>query len=228
MATFSFWRRTYLFTFRMDYFLFCLSFFALFCFLGTWQVHRYHYKQAMLMAYQSRLTAAPKPFIALVESGQDMQFQPIRVTGIYQNELTVYVQNIFKYRQVGFEVLTPLQVQGTQKLLLVDRGWFAQPQDQLLPIVTPIKGLQTIQGSIKLMNERPFILGKNSQDANAKPLIVQRVDIDELSRITHQAYYPFILQLTAHPLTIVPERHLGYAVQWFGLAVVMWIVVSLP
>jgi cytochrome oxidase assembly protein ShyY1 len=63
----------------------------------------------------------------------------------------------------------------------------------------------------------------------------QHLDIAELGAALGQALYPYALVLDeGQPglfqrdwqpgVTMTPEKHLGYAVQWFGLAVALLII----
>lgn len=231
-------RHTYLFTFRVGFLLLCLFFVALFCFLGNWQLHRYHVKKNLVLTYQQRLKAPPQSFQALstIETNQ-LQFQPVSVTGTYLNHLTVLIQNQMHSGQLGFEVLTPLKMivgatgrSPDTKLLLIDRGWIPAPKNHSLPVIDPVKGINKLSGYIKL-NQYHFILGKNNLNAKTTPIILQKIDIDELSQMTQQTFYPFIVRLdpsAAHGFVrdwvisaVLPERHLGYAIQWFLMAIVL-------
>lgn len=195
--------QSYLFTFKKGFFLLSLFFVVLFCVLGVWQVHRYHYKKLLLSA-SHQLTA---------------------FSGHYENALTILLQNRFYKGQAGFEVVTPLRIPGQKKLLLVDRGWTPSSH------IPSVPEEQHIKGYIKLLNEFQFILGKNTSNPTAIPLVMQKIDIDEISQITHQTYYPFVLRLDKNEAngfvrewvitTILPERHMGYAVQWFLMAIVL-------
>lgn len=228
--------RSYLLTFRMGFFLLCLFFICLFCWLGVWQLHRYHYKETLLLTHQQRLAATPQPFIPLVNASKEidtLQFQSVTVEGHYRNSLTILIQNQFYHDQIGFEVLTPLEIPGQKKLLLIDRGWVKKPTDQILPSIDDVLGGQKITGYIKLMNEYQFILGQNISDVSAKPIIIQKIDMQELGQVMDQQFYPFILRLNpSQPhgfvrdwivSTVLPQRHFGYAIQWFLMALVLFI-----
>jgi len=238
---FHFRQQPYRFVFRMDFFLLCLFFVILFCVLGVWQVHRYQYKKTLLFTYQHRLESAPVPFSPLMlglnvsrqNADQTLQFQPVEMEGHYVNALTMLVQNQVYKGQMGVEVLTPLQIAGEKKLLLVDRGWVRKPNNDTMPSIKPISGTQRINGYIKILNEYQFILGKNIYYPSASPIVMQKIDTDEISRMTHQSFYPFILRLGDSGaagyvrdwtiITVLPQRHMGYAVQWFLMAMVLFI-----
>lgn len=228
---FEFQKKTYAIKISKSFLLFCASFFILFCILGIWQLHRYQYKKNLVFIYEQRMNALPRPFMLISGSLNDLQFQPIAVDGDFVNELTVLIQNRFYKQQSGFEVLTPLRIAGQKKLLLVDRGWIKKSELQMLPSINYVAGQQHITGYLKLLGEYQFILGDNILEPNKKPLVIQKIDIEEIGRITRQTYYPFILRLdSSHPNGFVrdwvisatlPERHMMYAMQWFAMAIVL-------
>lgn len=229
---FHFREKTYFFQFRRGFSLLCLFLFCLCLVLGVWQLHRYAFKKTLLTTYQKRLLDAPHPF-GDVLSQKDLQFQSIKTSGTYLNSLTLLVQNRFYHDEPGFEVLTPLQIPHDKKLLLIDRGWIKQPENNVLPDIQAVTNKQFISGHIKLLNEYQFILGENMLHPDSKPLVVQRIDINELSQMTHYSFYPFILRLNANEtngyvrdwtiVTVTPARHMAYAIQWFLLAFVLLI-----
>jgi surfeit locus 1 family protein len=221
---FQFRRHYYLAKFRPGFFALCLLFFCLMCYLGVWQLHRYHFKQTLLTDYQQRASNAPAPFTALALTA-DLQFQHVKVQGELLDSLTMLVENRVHDGHMGFEVVTPLQIKGQDKLLLVDRGWVAEP-----PRFTGAQSAE-ITGVIKFLNEYQFILGKNILQPDVTPLRMQKIDTQEISKSLQKEVYPFVLRLDANAQHgflrewtmggMTPERHMGYAVQWFIMAAVL-------
>jgi surfeit locus 1 family protein len=222
------------FKFRLSFFLLSAFFIVLFCILGNWQLNRYQEKKALVLNYQQRTTAPAEAFSSLADKSEtELQFRKITVTGVYINALTILVQNQFYHDQLGYEVLTPLKMKNEKNLLLIDRGWIAKPKDNQLPVFDEVTGEQQVTGYIKTLNDYHFILGKNSLDVAARPLILQKVDVAELNKITHDSFYPMMLRLDASQphgfvrdwvvVNMLPQRHLGYAIQWFLMALVLLI-----
>ncbi len=220
--------KRYCLRFKLGFSLLCLFLFSLCITLGVWQLHRYAYKKTLLMTYQERLKAAPKAFKDIAQTN-DLQFQSVSVQGNYRNDLTLLIQNRFYHDELGFEVFTPLQIPHDKKLLLIDRGWIKK--SELNSLANATSGKQKITGHLKLLNEYQFILGANILEPDKKPLVLQRMDVNDLNQVTHELFYPFILQLNANEpngyvrnwtiTTIPPARHMAYAVQWFALALVL-------
>jgi surfeit locus 1 family protein len=187
---------------------FCVFFIIVFSVLGCWQLHRYAYKKNLLQTHQK-----------------------ITLTGHYINNLTLFLQNRYYQGQYGIEVITPFKIAGENKLLLVNRGWI-KTNNATVPIQN-IQGKQKITGNIKLF-EPEFILGKIILKQTPTELIIQKIDINALSKATHEVFYPFVLRLdTTQPhgfvrdwviTTIPPERHMAYAIQWFLMAAVLVVI----
>lgn len=220
---FTFLRHTYQFTLAKGFLLLCVFFFVLCCSLGVWQLHRYAFKKQLVTAYTERLQQAPIDF-ATIDKNQIAAFQPVFVHGEYVNSESILIQNRVYNNKIGYEVLTPFQMQD-QSWVWVDRGWVETP---MIPMV---QGKQRIQGYIKLNNEYQFILGNNILEPNKKPLIIQKIDWNELQQFIQHPFYPFVLRLDeSQPGSLVrewiisastPERHMAYAIQWFVMALVL-------
>lgn len=228
---FRFRSQTYSLAFRTGFFLFILPFIILCLLLGDWQLHRYQYKKNLLLTYQQRLASPAKIFSQITEPLTHLQFQPITAKGYYVNKLTMLVQNKFYKDQIGFEVLTPMRIASEKKLLLVDRGWIKALDNRLAPTIDKVTNEQHIKGYIKLLNEYQFTLGENILNSSSFPIIMQKIDINEISHITKQFFYPFIVRLDAtqtngfirdwNIISVLPQRHMAYAVQWFIMAITL-------
>lgn len=228
---FGFRQQQYILRCRIGFLLFCLFFISLFCALGQWQLYRYYFKQNLLASYHERAAAVPVSLISVVATQKDLQFQRVSIQGRYLNNQTLLIQNRFYNEQPGFEVMTPLQVVGQNKIVLIDRGWIAKPHDAALPVIPPAVDQPQVVGSIKLLNESQFILGPNILQPKQKPIVIQKIDINEIGAITHAEFYPFIVRLGAEEkngfvrdwtiIAVNPERHLGYAFQWFLMAIAL-------
>lgn len=212
------------FKFKMGFFVLCLLFFMLFSLLGWWQVQRFHFKQKILSDYQKNFSQEPLPFEA-ISNPEQKPFLKVSIKGEYVTEESILIQK-FINGKLGFEVITPFKLNKAERLMLIDRGWF---EHSVMTNSENVRGEQQIVGRIALINEPHFILGKNILSDKPK-LVMQKMDIPELSQKTGKKYYPFLLLLDPKEphgflrevklTSVVPERHMAYAVQWFGLALV--------
>lgn len=211
-----------------------LLFIAFFTYLGCWQLSRAHYKQALLDSYAERTKQTPLAAHDLTTI-QDWRFYRVQLTGYFDNEHTFLLDNKTFERRVGYEVYTPMHVKGFETAILIDRGFVPLGSSRNdLPTIAPIRGEVSLTA---MFNLPPLYvsLGKIVEQNNFKwPLRVEYINQAELSNILNYKLFPYIalMQPTdarAYPLTwqvviMPPERHLGYAVQWFALALTLLIL----
>ena len=201
--------------------VFCVFFIVVFTCLGAWQYHRYQYKTILFSEHAKNQQAKP---VLFSESTQH-PFEVAHVKGHYVNQFTVLLHNRYHDGQLGVEVLTPIEIKNDKRLLLVDRGWARDPQN------STVMGEQSITGSIYPFHEYQFILGDTILSGSDSFIKMQRMDFKALEHVTHHLFYPVTLRLAADQphgfvrdwviATVSPARHLGYAVQWWVMALVL-------
>lgn len=221
-------KRAYRFKWQVGFGIFCTVFFVLCCVLSVWQLHRYQFKNNLLVSYQKQLQSKPQSLQDVLHKEGEKQFRVVAATGEYLPELTVLVQNRVYNGRIGFEVFTPLRVAGEKTLFLVDRGWV----DKMENATPPATSKQNVFGYLKENNEYQFILGKNIVSPK-HPIVLQKLDLIDIAAITKQDFYPLLLRLDPHAdngfvrewtiTAVTPERHLGYAAQWFIFALIILI-----
>jgi len=202
---------------------------GLFVWLGTWQLHRAEEKQAALAHMQQR---GAEPPVALPDRLADpvaWRYRPVEVQGRYDPAFQILLDNQVLDGRVGYRVLTPLRRPGRAEAVLVDRGWVPASADRsVLPQVSVDGGLRYVRGTLYVPYGEGFRLGDVSDEAVGWPRRVQYLDFDAFSRMLPYPVAPYLVRLDPAaadgferrwPTTpFSPDRHLGYAVQWFALA----------
>lgn len=194
--------------------------------LGLWQLDRASQKAA-LQASRDQQATQPVLGNADLTAAEDLvglKDRRIQLTGQWQSAQTVYLDNRPMNQRPGFWVLTPLLLEGSDKAVLVQRGWIPrdfQDRSRLAPIETPA-GWVNVQGR---MAPAP---GKLYEFAGAQAgLIRQNLDIAEFRAETGQPLLQALVVETGPAsqglLREWPapnagvDKHYGYAFQWFGL-----------
>lgn len=194
--------------------------------LGFWQLHRAEFKRELIAQYAHRSQMAPLKITDLNNS-QDQRFYRLTVTGTFDNAHSLLIDNKIHDHQVGYELITPLQIENQHHYLLVDRGWIAAGKNRAqLPAIPLIKGRQTLTGILLETNPKGFHLGTD-QFNHQWPWRVQTLPIAQLPKLLGQPIYTYILALEPQPFTtrgLQPERHSGYAFQWFALAATLGLI----
>jgi surfeit locus 1 family protein len=207
---------------------------ALLISLGVWQLHRGDAKKVLLEEYAA---AAQQPS---VELNPDMpaMLQPLRVhvSGHYDAARQLLLDNHSNHQRPGYEVWTPLRTSGGA-LLLVNRGWIAQsgPRAQMQAPDAPA-GEQRIEGYWRALSEPGMRLAAPAcAKAVQFPVIVNYPKVEELRCLLGEPLLDGELLLAADaPAGFVrewnfdngfpPQRHYGYAMQWFALALTLFII----
>jgi surfeit locus 1 family protein len=202
--------------------------------LGFWQLHRAEQKRNLLAQYSLGQSQHPLPLNEVLKQDRQFDFLPVSVTGVYQNQRQVLLDNQSHDHSLGYHALTPLLEKTTGKIILVDRGWIPRVANQGLPLFDAVAGEQHLTGYLKKPSHNPFILGQNERNPGQWPRLIQQVEIANLQASFGVKLYPFILLLDAsqphgfirdwHPVVLSPERHMGYAFQWFSLAGALLII----
>jgi surfeit locus 1 family protein len=212
---------------------------ALFLRLGFWQLDRADQKQALLDQYQ----IGQQSQVEITSSNADRlaRYQRVRVTGRYDPAHQILLDNMPSHSgQPGYRVLTPLQT--SVGWVLVDRGWLplGRSREQLPDIgVTPDE--RTITGTMDALPRAGLQLETPLIDPNTPwPRVLSFPTQAALEQQLGHELLPGLLLLDASQpdgyqrvweahLGFKPERHVGYAVQWFALAaaaLILFLVIS--
>jgi surfeit locus 1 family protein len=211
--------------------LFTAFFLPLLLVLGAWQLNRAGEKQALFDDFAAGGAAVP---LGADSAGLDAlrRYALVRAEGRYLGERQFLLDNMVEDSQAGYRVLTPLLL-GDGVAVLVDRGWIARDfSTDVAPAIDVSAAPRTVAGKLDRL-PRPGIELQTTL-APGWPKVVQFPSRDELSEALGLRLVPGLLLLDAdqpdgfsrnwRPSDFGPERHLGYAVQWFALAVTLVIL----
>jgi surfeit locus 1 family protein len=114
--------------------------------------------------------------------------------------------------------------------LLVDMGWLPVSGDRQLPKPRPLAGKIHVQGLLMPPPSMGLAMGPAFSEQPDGSLLLTRLDIRALAerrnqrfaervlRLDPQLPFGFARDLQVQSNTLTPEKHRGYAMQWFGLA----------
>jgi len=200
--------------------------------LGFWQLDRAEQKKVLLAQYGEERDQTVLRLEPDLGSVAGLNFRNATVTGQYDNRHQFLLDNRTHAGQAGYQILTPFVIRDSGVAVLVNRGWvpLGQSRDRL-PDVTVSESRQQVSGRIKIPPENVFMLGEEGP-RQSWPWRIQQIRIAPLSAELGQPLLPVILLLDAgEPEGYVrrwkpvagfgPERNVGYAVQWFGLAITL-------
>jgi surfeit locus 1 family protein len=195
--------------------------------LGTWQVRRLHWKEAILAQLAQAEAAPPIPLQAVPEP-----YTKVAVTGHLRADLSaqyaVEVRDTRDGPQMGTFLIQVLERPDAPPLL-VERGWV--PQKRRSPIAQP-SGETTIVGYIHAA-ESPGLFSAKDDPAARIFYTLDPAAIGAALGLSHVAPFTLIALGPAPPelypdpakhLPQPPNNHLSYAITWYGLAVALVVI----
>lgn len=208
---------------------------VLFAGLGSWQLRRAAEKGDLIAALDRAETDGAVTLPADPGRLAEFAYQRVRLTGRLDGAHQFLLDNRIHEGRPGFDVLVPL-TRGNGDTILVDRGWVPADAHRRpdRPIALQRSGEVRVQGL--LWRPEPAIpLGSAvSPGAEDWPRLVTRIDYDALGEALGTPLVPAVIRLdpsipwalTARPLRprFGPMRHVGYAVQWFALAITVVVI----
>ena len=120
--------------------------------------------------------------------------------------------------------------------MLINRGWVPRGLDRnVLPELPVPDGMVTIHGMIaKPAAKPPFAFSDLNREGEGWPAVVQWIEIDSLATALGYVMQPIEIRLAADAPNgfvrdwaghdLMPEKNIGYAMQWFGFAIVLLII----
>lgn len=184
--------------------------------LGTWQLRRMEWKEAILADIEARIVSAPVALPASPDADAD-RYLPVTATGRFTGE-RLYVLVSRKQVGAGVRVIEAFDTQG--RLVLVDRGFLPDADKDRALTVTDA----TVVGNLHWPEEDDGFI----PPPDPKTGLWFARDADEMAaKLGTEATFIVAREPTGdgiEPLPVdtsaIPNDHWGYAVQWFSLAAV--------
>ena len=195
--------------------------------LGFWQFSRGLEKSGIELEWQ----AVKDNFreVSKLEQMTADRYQTVQVSGQWISDRQFLLENRIYQTQNGFEVFTPFVLSEVREVILVNRGWVKK--EEVDNIFTNLLSQSVKIEGIVYQPEKGFTLGESILDRSSWPQKFQYFDVNALSESYGVPVAQKVMVLdSAHPAALTPiwsptvvtaSRHYGYAVQWWGLAVVM-------
>lgn len=202
--------------------------------LGFWQIDRAEQKQAILDEYRQREQLPPLELAAAVADPERIRYRRARLVGEFDAARVVFVDNKVMHGVVGFDVLVPLRVKGTERWVVVNRGWVrGSARRDTLPTVEIPTGEVVVTGLISVPSDNPFV-DTELNWSEGWPAVVQWPDLEGFAQRTGMLLQPVVVledpvdgagfvrewALVYAP----PEKSVSYAVQWFALSAALLII----
>ena len=216
--------------------IFIVALIIIFISLGIWQINRSSQKQDYLNNNQQYEKLPPINIgIDNIDKIKSFYFRKVLVTGTFLDKYQLIYDNQTNNNMVGYYVLTPFKIQNSNKYLLVNRGFksWSSSGNRKVANIDVTEKLSTIIVRLKPIVKR-FVLQSDNIKEKKFPIIIQNINLTKIA-IKTNIYFIDALALLAPEqkngfarswhtkISITPEKHIAYAVQWFLLAIVAFI-----
>jgi len=201
--------------------------------LGTWQMQRLHWKEALMATIAERVASEPHSLAdiqARATTTGDVEYWPVEAAGEFRHEGERHFFATHQGRS-GYYVFTPLELDDG-RFLMVNRGFV--PYEQKEPATRregQVEGWQTIRGLARdrLDGKPSWLVPDNDPAKNVFYWKDWQAMVATSGVGSPDDYLPFFIDANDAPnpgglpiggVTIIdmPNNHLQYAVTWYGLA----------
>jgi len=209
--------------------------------LGNWQVRRLAWKENLLATIDQRIHSDPVPLadaLARKTAGEDIEYLPVTVGGSFIPGVEEHVLSTWNGAS-GWNVYAPLRTGGGD-VVFVNRGFV--PYDRKDPASRPDsqpQGPQQISGLARLpLAAKPSFLVPDNVPAKNEYYWKDLAAMTAAAGLGGETVLPVFIDAGPYPdpaklpiggVTIIdlPNNHLQYAVTWYGLAAVLFVISGL-
>jgi len=199
--------------------------------LGNWQLGRGHEKAVLAQRIDTASHDAPIGLTGAQVNADDVVWRRVEASGRFEPKYAVLIDNRIVRGAVGYYVVMPLKIEGSERYVLVNRGWVAGTGSRgtLPQIATPaqpvrITGLATAPSKRYLELSTKTVEGNVWQNLTLEryratvPIALQPVVIQQESKLDDG----LVREWSAPDLGI--DKHYAYAFQWFVMAAAIVII----
>jgi surfeit locus 1 family protein len=202
--------------------------------LGRWQLDRADEKRVLYDSF-----AAGSDATRTIDVGTQAlpRYQHVEAKGHYDASRQVLIDNMFDGEKVGYYVITPFELEGGG-WVLVNRGFVPLGKNRADHPQVPVPGdSRLIRGRADHLPAAGIQMGQRAVLSPPFPVVANFPTHDELAQLIPVPHWTAASDVIAldpaepdgyarhwAPPGFPPMRHIGYAVQWFGLAIALLVI----
>ena len=213
---------------------------ALLISLGRWQLRRADEKRALFDSFAAGTDATQT---IELRTPPVRRYQHVGASGHYDPTRQILIDNMVNAERAGYFVITPFALAGGG-WVLVNRGWVPLGASRAERPAIPVSGDERqVRGRADNMPSPGIQMGTKAVLAPPYPVVAAFPSRNEIARLLGESSWTSATDLVLldpgepdgyvrdwSPPGFPPMRHIGYAVQWFALALtlfVLWVVTNL-
>jgi surfeit locus 1 family protein len=203
--------------------------------LGTWQVQRLHWKEGLIASIEIELAKEPAIFDELTPEART-DFTKVMLIGVLDSRQNRFLMATYE-GGAGWQVVTPLLLSGN-RVILIDRGTI--PESKLNEFRNEAaRELTLVKGILRLRRDEPnWFTPENDPIGNRWYWWDVAAILNSLELPSSTVSVPIVVQRLPDPgdqslpkpqppSANLANNHLGYAITWFGFAVILAVIATL-
>ena len=208
--------------------------------LGSWQLHRLGWKENLIARVENRINQPPIILPALHQwtslEREEYEFRHVFLSGYFDHDKEQYWFTHSLEEGTGVEIITPFIVEtGSREkgVVLVNRGFIHMSlKDPQTRPTSQMEGHVELTGYLRWPGKRYYF--DPPDEADNRLWFVR--DLEAMAQNINMEVAPFFVNVTHHAIHSeemihrhhshkkFPNRHLEYAITWYGLAFAFMII----
>ena len=212
--------------------LFTIPALAVLVALGSWQMQRLHWKEAIIADREAALARAPLSVASITSAGEALWFRPVSATGVFLHDSEIYMDGKSYRSNPGGQVVTPLRLKHGG-VVFINRGWVPRElRDPARRAIGQIAGPVTVTGILRRSGRKSDWLPENQPEKDEWYSVDVGPMAKRLGLVEVRPFYieagpaanPGGLPLGRKPKILLSNNHLQYALTWYSFAVVLLVI----
>ncbi len=190
-----------------------------------WQFGQAGSKAQLREQYVARQALPPYDLNASIPDKEAVAYRIVRVTGSYLAEGAILLDNRVRSGAAGYEIIVPLQIAGTDRYVLINRGWVALGRDRTVqPAIDVPTATVTVTGTAIVPGRGALELSEHIIDGR----VWQNLNLTRYRDAQQLNVLDFVVQEQSERDDGINrdwaapgfgiETHQSYAAQWFLFA----------
>lgn len=193
--------------------------------LGLWQLKRAEQKMDILQAFKRNQDLNVQKYKNDIQA-----FTRVKLEGDARLPI-LYLDNQFYQHQAGYHVLCLIKVSASQHVL-ADLGWIGAGETRAKRPSVELPLRHIWQGYAYFPEKKTMALGQWLEFAGKKSLVIESLDLDAIKTYLNVELAPWVLRVNQNAIyeadwplvSVQPDRHRAYALQWFSMAVILCLI----
>ncbi len=205
-------------------------------YMGLWQSHKADKKIALQSLYDAREKSPHIQINNKILDAESLKYSKVVARGRYAIAHLIFLDNQIYQGRAGYQVITPLKLEGSDVEVLVYRGWVPVGEDRnVLPAITTTQEQIEVKGIAHVPSNKYYELGHAEESMSQWQKVWQNIDIQRYQRLVKNPVQPVAILMEASTpesgyIQDWPRPDLkvgvnqGYAIQWYAMSFALIVI----